>query len=60
MNIENLIKGILFFLIAVFILMYEFKDRGIKQDEDAGYKYDAIGGAIMFLVLSIHYLLEVY
>ena len=60
MDLEKLIKGILFLLIAIFILIYEFKDRGIKQDEDFGYKYDAVGGAIILFVLAVNYLLEVY
>lgn len=34
------------------------KNRGIQQDEDAGYKYEAIGGAIIFIFLAIYYLIE--
>ena len=60
MNLENLLKGIVFLIIAIFIILYEFKDRGIKQGEDASYRYHAVGGAIIFLMLAINYLLEVY
>ena len=54
----SLIKGFSFLILGVLILLYEFKDRGLKQQEDATFKYDAVGGAIILVFLGIYYLIE--
>ena len=58
MDVYNLLKGGLFIIIAIFIFDYEFKDRGIKQDDDNGFKYNAIGGAIILIILALYYITE--
>lgn len=56
MDYEYLIRGIIFLIIGVLILLYEFKDRGIKQDGDSTFKFDGVAGAIIFLMLAVYYI----
>ena len=55
MDVENLIIGIIFFIIGVSILVYKFVIIGDKDDE-IGFKHNSIGGAIILILLAIHLL----
>jgi len=57
MDIGNLIIGIIFFITGVFILIYKFVIVGDK-DNEVGFKYNSIGGAIILILLAIHLLSE--
>lgn len=54
MDFENLIFGIIAFLVSVIIFVYEFYNDRINQDNNSSFKYYSIKGAIIFLILAIY------